>query len=429
MPRKFPDLGIIFIDDADANDNYALDASGTYTKLWGNSRANRLEGNAFDNYLNGDGGDDTLVGGQGNDTYRVDQPADVITELAGEGVDTVWSTVGYTLGANVENLILDESGGLNLDATGNELANRITGNSDANFLFGLIGDDTLDGGAGDDEMTGGVGNDVYVVDAAGDVVIEMPGEGIDTVMTFMTYSLADKPNVENITLMGSGAINATGNDGNNVLRGNAGANVLTGGLGDDTYYVGAGDQVVETAAGGTADQVFTDVTHTLADFVENLNATGSSPIGLTGNSLDNKIYGNSGANAINGGAGNDFLHGDLGRDVLMGGTGKDTFVFNTKPSSGNVDKVVDFRVKDDTVWLDNAIFKKLGSGSEASPKKLSGNFFNIGTKADDRNDYLIYNNKNGFLYYDADGSGSGKAVLIATLSKNLKMTVNDFYVI
>jgi serralysin len=94
-----------------------------------------------------------------------------------------------------------------------------------------------------------------------------------------------------------------------------------------------------------------------------------------------------------------------------------------------VDKVVDFRVKDDTVWLDNAIFKKLGSGSEASPKKLSGNFFNIGTKADDRNDYLIYNNKNGFLYYDADGSGSGKAVLIATLSKNLKMTTNDFFVI
>ena len=94
-----------------------------------------------------------------------------------------------------------------------------------------------------------------------------------------------------------------------------------------------------------------------------------------------------------------------------------------------MDKVVDFSVRDDTVWLDNAIFKKLGSGSEASPKKLSSSYFNIGSKAEDRNDYLIYNNKNGYLYYDADGSGSGKAVLIATLSKNLKMTSSDFYVI
>ena len=193
--------------------------------------------------------------------------------------------------------------------------------------------------------------------------------------------------------------------------------------------MGAGDQVVGTAAGGTADQVFTDITHTLADFVENLHASGSSSIGQTGNSLANRIYGNSGANAINGGAGNDFLYGGLGKDALTGGTGRDTFVFDTKPSSGNVDKVIGFSVRDDSVWLDNAIFKKLGSGSEAAPKKLNGNFFNIGTKADDRNDYLIYNNKNGSLYYDADGSGAGKAVLIATLSKNLKMTVSDFFVV
>jgi Ca2+-binding RTX toxin-like protein len=425
MALEHPELRLVFLD---SEINYTLAPDSFYRNVWGTNTANRIEGNAFDNVLNGDGGTDTLVGGAGNDTYRVDQPDEVVTELAGEGIDTVYSNVGFTLGANVENLILVENVNSDIDGTGNELANAITGNLGVNRLQGLAGDDTLDGGAGADILEGGAGNDTYVVDM-GDTVTEMAGEGIDTVMASMDFSIAALVNVENITLMGSGAFNATGNDGDNVLRGNAGANVLTGGLGNDTYYVGAGDQVVETAAGGTADQVFTDVTHTLADFVENLSATGSSPIGLTGNSLDNRIYGNSGANAINGGAGNDFLHGDLGKDVLTGGAGKDTFVFNTKPSSGNVDKVVDFRVKDDTVWLDNAIFKKLGSGSEAAPKKLSGNFFNIGTKADDRNDYLIYNNKNGFLYYDADGSGSGKAVLIATLSKNLKMTVNDFFVI
>jgi Ca2+-binding RTX toxin-like protein len=229
--------------------------------------------------------------------------------------------------------------------------------------------------------------------------------------------------------MGTMAADATGNDGNNVLRGNAGANVLTGGLGDDTYHVGAGDQVVETSAGGTADQVFTDVSYTLADFVENLHASGSGSISLTGNSLGNRIYGNGGANAINGGAGNDFLYGGLGKDALTGGTGRDAFVFDTKPSSGNVDKVIGFSVRDDSVWLDNAIFKKLGSGSEAAPKKLNGSFFVTGTKAKDKNDYLVYDKTKGYLYYDADGSGSGKAVLIATLSKNLKMTFADFYVI
>ena len=409
--------------------NYTLASEPFYRNLWGNSLNNELVGNAFDNVLNGEGGTDTLVGGAGNDFYRVDQPADEIVELAGEGIETVWSSVSYTLRANVENLILDETDGGPLDGTGNELANSITGNSAVNFLEGLVGNDTLDGGLGADYLVGGIGNDVYLVDNAGDQIEELAGEGTDTVLSSIDFSIETLVNVENVTLTGTAAINATGNDGSNVLRGNAGVNVLSGCLGNDTYYVGAGDGVVETSTGGTADQVFTDISYALTDFVENLYATGSSAISLTGNSLANKIYGNGGANNINGGAGNDYLYGGLGKDVLTGSTGRDTFVLNAKLSSSNVDKVVDFSVRDDTVWLDNAIFKRLGSGSEASPKKLSSSYFNIGSKADDRNDYLIYNNKNGYLYYDADGSGSGKAVLIATLSKNLKLTSSDLYVI
>jgi Ca2+-binding RTX toxin-like protein len=124
MPIAYPELGFIFLDAGELSDDYTLSADGAYRNLWGNGDANRLEGNTFDNYINGDGGIDTLVGGQGNDTYRVDQPDDVITELAGEGIDTVWSNVDYTLGANVENLFLDEGGGPNITGTGNELANR-----------------------------------------------------------------------------------------------------------------------------------------------------------------------------------------------------------------------------------------------------------------------------------------------------------------
>jgi hypothetical protein len=94
-----------------------------------------------------------------------------------------------------------------------------------------------------------------------------------------------------------------------------------------------------------------------------------------------------------------------------------------------VDKILDFSVKYDTIQLDNAIFKKLGSGSELKPGKLNKNFLTFGAKAKDKNDYLVYDKTKGALYYDADGSGSGKAMLIATLSKSLKMTYADFYVI
>ncbi|MGO4574405.1 calcium-binding protein, partial [Microvirga sp. 2TAF3] len=95
-------------------------------------------------------------------------------------------------------------------------------------------------------------------------------------------------------------------------------------------------------------------------------------------------------------------------------------MFDTKPNKKtNLDTITDFNVKDDTIWLDNAVFKKLGKGSEAKPGQLAKGFFTIGDKAKDKDDYLIYNKKTGVLSYDADGSGKGTAVEIAKLSKNL----------
>jgi len=109
--------------------------------------------------LDGGIGGDSMAGGLNDDAYIVDNAMDIVVENMGEGIDTVRSSVTYTLAANVENLQLSGSGAIN--GTGNELANLVTGNIGNNSLSGLGGDDTVIGGAGTDTLTGGMGSDRF----------------------------------------------------------------------------------------------------------------------------------------------------------------------------------------------------------------------------------------------------------------------------
>src|SRR6185369_7716383 len=129
--------------------------------LIGNGGNNRIVGGAGNDTLDGAGGADTLTGGSGDDVYVVNNDKDVVIENAGEGMDTVRSSINFTLSANVENLTMTGGGGAN--GTGNELDNVLTGNSANNNLVGGAGNDTLDGGAGPDMLSGGTGNDRYVM--------------------------------------------------------------------------------------------------------------------------------------------------------------------------------------------------------------------------------------------------------------------------
>jgi hypothetical protein len=165
-----------------------------------------LTGYNGNDYLNGGTGVDQLVGGNGNDTYVVDNTGDLITEGLNAGIDSVESSLTWTLTVNLENLTLTGTAAIN--GTGNTLANLLTGNSANNSLNGGAGNDTLTandgndtlnggdgndtlnggtgndsltGGTGADTLTGGTGNDVYYIDNALDTITELSGEGTDTV--------------------------------------------------------------------------------------------------------------------------------------------------------------------------------------------------------------------------------------------------------
>ncbi|MFC3080129.1 glycosyl hydrolase family 28-related protein [Phenylobacterium terrae] len=213
----------------------------------GNGSHNRIVGNAGHNLIDGGLGNDTLLGGLGNDTYVVNVTGDVVTENPGEGIDTVHAAFSYTLGANLENLVLTGSAA---NGTGNGLNNLILGNGSANKLIGNGGDDTLDGGAGDDTLEGGAGNDTYYI-SAGDKIVESSGAGTDTAYSDATVTLAS--NVENLVLTGAAAINGTGNGSDNQLVGNAGNNSLSGTGGNDTL-AGAGG--ADTLSGGSGADRF-----------------------------------------------------------------------------------------------------------------------------------------------------------------------------
>ena len=305
-------------------ENLTLTGTGPSTGI-GNASSNHLIGNSGANLLDGKTGADTMAGDAGNDVYVVDQPGDVVTEAKNEGFDTVFSSVTYGLGLNVENLVL--TGSAAIDGTGNDLNNTLTGNSAANVLMGLAG------------------NDTYVI-SAGDTVVESANNGTDTVVSSLTHTLA--ANVENLTLVGFNRISGTGNSLDNVLNGllNLAGNTLSGGAGNDIYIMGAGDTVVEATGGGT-DTIQTSMSYTLGANMENLALDGTGAINGTGNGLNNTLTGNSANNVLSGAGGNDMLRGSRGNDTLTGGSGNDTYLFDrgdghdvVRDNSGTADKLL-----------------------------------------------------------------------------------------
>ncbi|MCJ8052547.1 putative Ig domain-containing protein [Shinella curvata] len=412
-------------------ENLTLTGSSTLSGT-GNTLANVLVGNDGNNVLDGKSGADRMIGGKGNDTYVIDNVADAVVESASAGTDLVKASASYTLASNVENLTLTGAGKIN--ATGNTLANTLTGN-DANNI--------LDGKTGADRMIGGKGNDIYRIDNLGDVVVEGTGAGTDLVQSSISYTLGG--NVENLTLIGTARLTAsgnslanvlTGNDANNILDGKTGADRMIGGKGNDTYIVdNAGDAITEGACAGT-DLVQSSVSYTLASNIEKLTLTGSAKIGGFGNSLSNTIIGNNANNILEGKGGTDTLVGGGGddrligggdgtRDNLYGGTGADIFVF--LPAQGK--KVISAEDRDTIFDFSQSQGDKMDlKGMDADTKTSADDAFRfLGTDRFHKTaGELRYEIRNGEAYVSGDTDGDGFANFSIKIALNLALKGTDF---
>ena len=332
---------------------------GNDTCLGGSGR-DTLSGGSGNDVLDGGSNSDMMTGGAGDDTYYVDNTADRISEVlvtngvssdAG-GSDLVFSTVSYTLGANLERLTL--SGGGRVNGTGNALNNSLLGNSASNVLAAGSGNDTLEGGGGSDTLTGGIGDDTYVLrlgptSNSGNATIIDDGGTADTLDIYGIGGAASS---------GSGSGSGSGSDMNvGFLFDQSSTALQLKVFGSNGIY----QTVSFTSNTGTLPTAWCFEKVNVKDAGISFTVTNAA----TGTDASDMMLGGSSAQTLNGGKGTDFIYGaggndtligGLGKDFLQGGAGSDTFKFNTATDSGLIsngasDRILDFSTSEDKINL------------------------------------------------------------------------------
>lgn len=484
----------------------SLDARGGNDSLIGGAGNDTLLGGYGNDSLDGGQGADTLTGGVGYDQFLFRSPqsaVDRVTDFrsavdalvfdnnyfvevgaagafvagdprftagagftsgrdAGDRViyDTATGNLYYDAdgsGAGASQLIATLQGAPSLGATDIRIVGlsgvEVIGSPSADRLHGTRFDDTIDGGLGVDTMEGGLGNDIYIV-TSGDVIYD--SGGIDTVFSGISWSLGAYTNVENLTLTGTAALTANGNNLNNVIRGNDASNPsINGKAGNDTMFGGGGNDTFDMSTGGTAsygnDVIDGGAGVDTVDFGINARSgvsvnlaagtmSGGGDAGAGGarlTSVENvigggyadRLTGNGAANRISGQGGNDTLAGGTGIDTLIGGAGADSFVFAQSAGSYNADRILDFASGTDQLLFENSVLTALGAAGDWMASDGRFHAASGAVSGHDWNDRLIYNTSTGNLYYDADGSGAGTAQIIATLSGAPALAASDITVI
>ncbi|GAA0645100.1 Ig-like domain-containing protein [Brevundimonas lenta] len=341
-----------------------------------------MDGN--DTLIGGDGVANQLQGGRGDDRYIITAVGDSIIELAGEGNDSVQTTLtSFRLAAEIENLTYTGTG--DFTGMGSATGNVITGGVGRDLLLGYGGNDVLSGGTGAaNELYGGIGDDTYIVQVAGDTIVEVAGEGFDTVRTTLAaYTLRNE--VEALVYTGTGDFTGTGNAGANVITGGDGSDILIGRGGIDQLIGGAGSDTASYANAAARVDVRLNAGAAINDgdgATDTLNGIEN----LVGSAFDDLLVGDNGANVLTGGLGRDTLLGMGGNDRLIGGsgvanqlqggTGDDTYVLTI------ADTVVELAGEgNDTIETTLAAYT-LGANVENLLYTGTGNFAGTGNALD-----------------------------------------------
>jgi serralysin len=304
----------------------AIAELGSFENVVGTAFADVITGSNGANTINGGAGADRMSGNNGNDRYFVDNTGDrAIETSAAGGIDSVFSSVSFTLGAFVENLTL--TGLSSISGAGNELANELIGNVSANTLSGNDGADILEGRGGNDTLIGGFGNDAYVFSGgslANDTFID--SGGIDTVLVDSLSDVISANRVGNdlLVFMDGGSFR--------VQNHFAGGNIET--IQDDSRSVVLATGTVGGDAGGIIGGTGQD---------DIFDGRGGDDLLFGGHGRD-ILLGGTGDDRIDGGFGRDILDGGAGNDMLTGGPGRDTFVFRPASADGGPghDVILDF---------------------------------------------------------------------------------------
>ena len=369
----------------------------------------------------------TVWDGGGNDTYDLSNYASAISLSLTPGESSLFSQTqranlgnGHYAQGNVYNALLFK------DKPASLIENAVGGFGN-DTLRGNFADNGLNGGGGADTMTGLAGNDSYVVDNAGDTVVEAANEGADTVYVRLSYVLP--ANVEHAKAEeGFGNIEVRGNSDDNILSGNASDNALyglagadrlygeagndhldggggpdqmIGGTGNDTYIVDNLSDIVFEKPGEGTDTLWTSVNRGLDNDFENIVLFGSATIAggnalnntVSGNARGNNLYGGGGSDSLYGQAGYDRLIGEDGNDYMTGGKGMDAYYggagydYAILEKGGGVDYFVDWNAAQDRVVFDSDIFSSIGAAVKAA--------FQNGT------DVVIWDGQDGIVLQNA----------------------------
>ena len=368
--------------------------------ILGDNGSDNLQGGTRDDYLNGGGGQDKLSGGAGDD-------------------------------------YLD--GGANSD--------RMFGNAGDDQLYGGAGNDELTGGRGHDHLYGGTGNDRAFFNVSKDGADSVNlGSGSDRVdvssatagqvrLTFTSAEVGDGKALDSGALAnqdGGLAVRLQAENGSDGLRGQvsrfddegitflAASSGLTFDVRDLVSGVARGDRFeVVTLGTKGAD----NLKAVLSDSAYYFNA-GMGNDRVTGGSDNDFLVGGAGNDVLSGRRGNDKFIAGGGNDLLSGGAGDDAFIFNAPlNASANVDRISDFRSRDDTFQLDDAVFAGLAAGA------LDAGAFALSTSAGEADDRIIYDRSTGNLFFDGNGGARDDLTLFARLTNKAGIASNDFLII